>query len=182
MTQCEGPGASAGQTSNCPHPELNAKSCQGDIWLCFKCEKAHFDKDTISKTDNPEKSEKEIDIYHDAEDSYLQNEIMNIGSIIFTKSNKSYPNWPGKILNIHSNNDTCLVEFFHTQNWMLVPMSKLHKFENLEAFKSEASKSKFRNDFEHALKEANIYFEKMRLPISSKTHPDQNDSTNVKVN
>ena len=169
MTRCEGPGASPGQTCICPHPELKAKSCQGDIWLCSKCERARFDKDII-------------DIYHDAEDTNIHNEIMKVDSIIFTKSSKSYPNWPGIILNTHPNKNTCLVEFFYTKNWMLVPISNLHKFDNIESFKIEASKTKFSKEFESALNEANTYIEKMQLPISSKKHFDPNDSTRVNHN
>ena len=134
--------------------------------------------------DHQEKSEHEtgpeIEIYHDAEEINLQNESKKIGSIIFTKSNKSYPNWPGKILNIHLNNNDCLVEFFQKPNWMIVPISKLHKFDNIEAFKTEASKSKHKNEFDCALKEANTHFEKMQQPISWTKHLDQNDSTRVK--
>ena len=182
MTRCEGPCAPVGHTCKCPHPELNTKSCQGDIWLCSKCESARFDIDMTSKSDNLEKSENATDICHDAEKGNLQNNIMKINSIIFTKSSKSYPNWPGKILNIHPNNNTCLIEFFYTKNWMLVPISNLQKFDNIESFKKEASKTKFRHEFECALKEANTYMEKMQLLLSSKKHLDKNDKTGIKHN
>ena len=60
MVKCEGPGGAPGTTNPCPNTRLKVRSCQGDIWLCSKCEDKRFgdiditdesqDKDSILMT------------------------------------------------------------------------------------------------------------------------------------
>lgn len=62
------------------------------------------------------------------------NDTPEIGSVVLVKPCKSYPHWLGKILYIHLNRNTCLVQFFQIHNWILVQMTKVQKYENLESY------------------------------------------------
>ena len=152
MVHCEGPGGPPGSNVQCPNPQLDANFCQGDMWLCDKCESSRFGQ--FKSYDGNLDTRKEV-ISDDVQETLPAE--LKIGSLIFAKSNKTYPNWPGKILMIHPNRQTCLVEFFHTQNWILTSLAKLHRYENLATYRQEASKSKLKNEFETAINEANIY-------------------------
>ena len=174
MVHCEGPGGTPGSNVQCPNPQLDANFCQGDMWLCDKCESSRFGQ--FKSYDGNLDTRKEVisdEVFHDVQETLPAE--LKIGSLIFAKSNKTYPNWPGKIVMIHANRQTCLVEFFHTQNWILTSLAKLHRYENLATYRQEASKSKLKNEFETAINEANIYsvnIKENESPKSASLYPN----------
>ena len=42
MVKCDGPGGEPGTSNYCPNPKLKVRSCQGDLWLCSRCEETRF--------------------------------------------------------------------------------------------------------------------------------------------
>ena len=86
MVKCEGPGGAPGTTNPCPNTRLKVRSCQGDIWLCSKCEDKRFgaiditdgsqDKDSILMTNAINHTTSVDNVEDQSENKIIINEVL----------------------------------------------------------------------------------------------------------
>lgn len=146
---CEGPGVPLGSNVGFPYHRAKTSLCHEYLVLCKRCEDARFDDQSAQAIIVNDKNEhtgtqltKEAGIKEDEFYDIQENLTapLKAGNIIIANFNKTYPSWPGKVLLIHPNGQNYLVEFFHTKNWMILPTSKLHRYEDIAPLQKKQKK------------------------------------------